>query len=687
MNHNMLTHNLVRGIRLLVIAALLAGLALGVMPMPVAHADTHTVCAVGCDFTSIQDAINGAVNGHTISVTDATHTEPGIAVNKNLTIQGQGASNTTVQANAARGAATARVFSIAVGSTVTIRDMTIRHGNVTSSGGGGIRNQGTLTLENVTVKDNDASDGGGIYNGEADLTLTNCTVSGNTAGDDGGGIYQQGETDCVGADTLVLLADGSYIRIADVQVGDATLGYDFVANRPVANLVQRILQFEADSYLQINGLEVTASHPFAVGPDQWGEAGQLQVGDGVAGEGFTKITHVAWVYESIDVYNLTVAGTRNFYVSDGSDLFLVHNTLCNSGGQARLNNVTITDSIAGEDGAVLCGGQVGLNNVTITDNTADDDGDNDGNGGGVYSGGSVSPAADSGGALNTDPATFSFRNTIIAGNNDNSTTTNRPDCSGSLASQGYNLVGKDDGCTFTSQTGDQRGNIASPLDPRLSPLADNGGPTETHALLPDSPAIDAIPEAAGGDYNGAPGTDQRGVTRPQGDNCDIGAYEAGPPTGESTDSVGVGRKTYTTEEIVYATGSGFPANTDVDVYIVGDDAWTDGMVIPPDVSTDGMNTVPTDGTGDLVGPANVWPPPLTPGEYDMVFDVNQNGVYNAGVDVVDDPNHPGFVVQSEPVGGIAVPVNRLGLLAPWLGLVGLAGLAALTVALVRKRGG
>jgi hypothetical protein len=79
-------------------------------------------------------------------------------------------------------------------------------------------------------------------------------------------------------------------------------------------------------------------------------------------------------------------------------------------------------------------------------------------------------------------------------------------------------------------------------------------------------------------------------------------------------------------------------------------------------------------------------PPLTPGEYDIVFDTNQNGIYNAAIDVVDNPNHPGFVVEEPlPIGGIVVPVNKLGLVAPWMGLATLAGLAALGVALVRRR--
>ena len=57
-------------------------------------------------------------------------------------------------------------------------------------------------------------------------------------------------------------------------------------------------------------------------------------------------------------------------------------------------------------------------------------------------------------------------------------------------------------------------------DPLLGPLQDNGGPTQTHALLPGSPAIEAALLA------NCPATDQRGVSRPQGAGCDIGAYEA-----------------------------------------------------------------------------------------------------------------------------------------------------------------
>jgi hypothetical protein len=87
--------------------------------------------------------------------------------------------------------------------------------------------------------------------------------------------------------------------------------------------------------------------------------------------------------------------------------------------------------------------------------------------------------------------------------------------SGSLADLGHNLS-SDGSCAFT--------NVGSlnDTDPKLGPLAENGGPTLTMALLAGSPAIDA------GDTPAAPPTDQRGVPRPFGVAADIGAYEYAP---------------------------------------------------------------------------------------------------------------------------------------------------------------
>jgi hypothetical protein len=90
------------------------------------------------------------------------------------------------------------------------------------------------------------------------------------------------------------------------------------------------------------------------------------------------------------------------------------------------------------------------------------------------------------------------------------------DASGTFTSLGYNLLGKSDGATGFTATGDQSGTSAAPLDPRLMALANNGGPTRTHALQSNSTAINA-----GG--ASAPAYDQRYLLR--NGASDIGAYE------------------------------------------------------------------------------------------------------------------------------------------------------------------
>ena len=105
-----------------------------------------------------------------------------------------------------------------------------------------------------------------------------------------------------------------------------------------------------------------------------------------------------------------------------------------------------------------------------------------------------------------------MQNSILAGNvNDNS-----PDCNGSIGTSGYNLVGDTSGCTFTPATGD-----LTDVDANLGPFVGSPG---YYPLLSSSPAIDAVPLG-----QCTVTTDQRGVARPQGPACDIGAYEYTTP--------------------------------------------------------------------------------------------------------------------------------------------------------------
>ena len=115
-----------------------------------------------------------------------------------------------------------------------------------------------------------------------------------------------------------------------------------------------------------------------------------------------------------------------------------------------------------------------------------------------------------------------LKNSLIA----NNVSTNVPDCYGALPfnSLDFNIIGDGVTCPVTWQTNDKHDSTASPLN--LGPLAGSMSPLLTHAVLPGSVALDAIPYGSNGcgtDYR----TDQRGFPRPVNGFCEIGAFEAG----------------------------------------------------------------------------------------------------------------------------------------------------------------
>jgi len=189
---------------------------------------------------------------------------------------------------------------------------------------------------------------------------------------------------------------------------------------------------------------------------------------------------------------------------------------CNGGGiyfggnVLLIENSTISGNSAGCDGGGIYvqSGAVTINNSTITKNSAYSfSADIYSTGGGIYIYSGVN---------------IYLRNTIIANNIGG-------DCNNyaysPYTSQGYNLISVT--CTtFNATTGDLVGTSDAPINPRLTPLQDNGGPTFTHSLMEGSIAIDAgNPATPGSGGNTCLGTDQRNVARPIGLSCDIGAYE------------------------------------------------------------------------------------------------------------------------------------------------------------------
>jgi hypothetical protein len=201
-------------------------------------------------------------------------------------------------------------------------------------------------------------------------------------------------------------------------------------------------------------------------------------------------------------------------------------------GTLEVSNSTISDNSSGEGGGIYNGqgGTVKVSNSTLSGNSAG----NGYGGGGIYNGGfgtlevinstlSGNSAPEGGGIYDSGADMVTVSNSTLS---DNSATIGGGNCDGvgdgTITNGGYNLD-SDTSCGFGTNN-----NSLSGVDPMLGPLADNGGPTKTHALLEGSPAIDK-----GNSFEAT--TDQRGLPRPidfmgipdaaDGDGSDIGAFE------------------------------------------------------------------------------------------------------------------------------------------------------------------
>jgi hypothetical protein len=183
-----------------------------------------------------------------------------------------------------------------------------------------------------------------------------------------------------------------------------------------------------------------------------------------------------------------------------------------SGGTLIVRNSTFSANIAQgatrAAGAILIyGGTATISNSTVTNNSA------------------TSGSTRVGGILQF-AGTLTLRSSIVAGNVSNST---NPDVGGAFTSSSFNLIGNIGTATGLTGNNNQSGTSASPLNPQLGLLANNGGSSLTHALNAGSPALDA------GNNPDALATDQRGAgfarvvnlaAANASDGTDVGALEA-----------------------------------------------------------------------------------------------------------------------------------------------------------------
>ncbi len=507
------------------VVALVAGmLGVGATPAQAAifnvtstDATYDGVCDDHCTLWDAVYVANGLPGEHTVFVPSGEYTATSgpLTIWSNLTLQAVGGQVTLDAKRTGRvlkvnpeGNATLKGFLITNGKaadggagilndgTLTLIDSVVNAS--TSSGcGGGLLNHGTAHLSRSQVDVNKAASGGGICNSTfATLTLTNTGVgfnqsTGGSSGPDGGaGIWNRGRADIlgsrVGGNTVLggLLAAGGGIY----SDGNLTVSDTLVAQNRASGDGGGI--FNADTAKIIDTRIVDNTAGAGGGIDHHGGTMQLQRSTVRGNTAFFGggISNQA----TLDVRTSTVSGnTARIYHGGG---------LTNVGNaQASIANSTITGNTAGGDGGGIqqtANYRLTITSSTIVRNVANDDNANGGRGGGI--------AVSNAGA--------SLRNTILAAN-ENPGHLGSSDCFGLLTSTGYNIVGDDpDTCFATIPTTDSSG------IPKLGPLANNGGPTRTHALTGSRGAIDHGPTGAS-----CSGRDQRGAPRTS--PCDTGAYE------------------------------------------------------------------------------------------------------------------------------------------------------------------
>ena len=477
-----------------------------------------------------------------------------LLIDKNLAITGLGQDQTILDGNGS-----SRIFKIVEPAVVTLSLLTIRNGfhqeivqgqyeKEAIAEGGGIYNAGTLTLDDSSIQTNTVSGlicdidhcrwrglsikGGGIYN-RGTLNVNRGTINNNRADDEsrevkGGGIYNRGQATLIG--TTISNNAGyqdRYDGLQGIGIYNEDSGVLAVRDGSV------IGNSHGSSAAIVNLGSLTMTHT-TVERNGWWRGGGLDnqgtaiIVDSTVTRNWTGIG---------GYYSCFAAGITNGSGCNSGYMELVRSAVSDNEGEGvgginnRRGTLRITDStiMYNEGGYFPRAGGLGSEcaspgAMTIVENSTI--------AGNRRVGVKASPSA-----------VFQFNDSVIAGNVDNSFPPLPDDCEGSVTSQGNNILGDSSYCQGFggSLNGDVVGTDWTQLvESRnygqwrgLVPLlADNGGPTYTVALLPGSPAIDAVPLAACTDHQGnSIIIDQRGVPRPQGAACDIGAFEFSWPRG------------------------------------------------------------------------------------------------------------------------------------------------------------
>lgn len=451
-----------------------------------------------------------------------------------LTITGAGPGATIVNAGSMD-----RVFDVhgsAAEPPVRLQGLTVRGGYLRRPAtvgavvaGGGVRNAGQLHLSHVDLVANVAPSGAGLVN-DGTVEMDAVTIADNRDEPDGlgcTGVDNNGpfaylsavnttieHNDAYGFGGGICSSAGGTVRLVNVRVRDniGARGGGGIHNSGLLTLFRSTVE---DNNTAGEGGGILNQ---SLGPEAPGRAeviitestirgnGAVVSGGGIDNRAFTIQDESHGAFVSLD--GSTVSG--NIAGGHGGGVN-------NVGSGVSVTNSTISGNRAGREGGGIrnvssgvprgSGGSIALMNATVADNRADD-------GGGLFNGEAVSAEW---------PVRLRLANTIIS-------SASGFDCAGTaINSDGYNLD-SDSSCGLGAMD-------LSASDPLLGPLQNNGGWTRTHALLPGSPAIDAVAIGCP-----PPETDQRAVQRPvpTASLCDIGAYELEPFLDGDSDGIADG---------------------------------------------------------------------------------------------------------------------------------------------------
>jgi hypothetical protein len=380
-------------------------------------------------------------------------------------------------------------FDIGPGVTATFSGLVVLDG-LSPANGGAILNAGSLSLDDCVIGDSNAAGSGGGIQNNGSVTLTDCFVANNTAqagGGSGGGIANNGS---------LTISDSLIVSNTVTGAGGFGGGID---NAGTLDVQSSLIESNSVAGGYGGGICNTGTGTVDISSSVIGD--NSTGSSSGAGAGILNVGHLAVVDSEID---------GNTTGGDGGGIG-------NLFGAIFIGYCTVAGNSAGiQGGGIANGGTMQAVNVTIADNSVA----TAGGGGGVYSG----------------TSSTTLDNTIVAQNTADTGASPEPadDIAGSVSqSSAFNLIGTGGAGGLTNGVSGNQVGVASD-DVGLADLSENGGLTETIALSPVSPAIDAggnipaVDPISGQSLT----TDQRGpgFARALNGGIDIGAYELQPGT-------------------------------------------------------------------------------------------------------------------------------------------------------------